>query len=44
MDDNGKTHVAQVDRRGCALILADTWPDKADDPDGNQLFFNYPNA
>jgi catechol 2,3-dioxygenase-like lactoylglutathione lyase family enzyme len=90
-DENGKTHVAQVDRQGCALILADTWPEKigkglmfislniepqsreaaiaalealraeleargvtvkegswgyrvlvVDDPDGNQLFFNYP--
>ena len=87
-DDDG---VAQVDRQGCALILADTWPEKigkglmfislnvepevheaavaaldalraeleakgvpvkdgswgyrllvVDDPDGNQLFFNYP--
>ena len=81
--------VAQVDRQGCALILADTWPEKigkglvfvslnfepeaqiaainalraefeakgvpvkegswgyrllvVNDPDGNQLFFNYPN-
>jgi catechol 2,3-dioxygenase-like lactoylglutathione lyase family enzyme len=90
-EDGGGTHVAQVDRQGCALILADTWPEKAgkglmfisvnaeqqtreagiaaldalraeleakgvsvkegswgyrllviDDPDGNQLFFNYP--
>ena len=90
-DESGRTHVAQVDRQGCALILADTWPDKigkglmfislnvepetreaataaldalraelqakgvsvkegswgyrllvVDDPDGNQLFFNYP--
>ena len=84
-----QARVAQVDRQGCALILADTWPDKigkglmfislnvepvtqvaaldalraeleakgvsvkegswgyrllvVDDPDGNQLFFNYPN-
>jgi catechol 2,3-dioxygenase-like lactoylglutathione lyase family enzyme len=87
----GTAHVAQVDRQGCALILADTWPEKigkglmfislnvepasrdaaiaaldslraeleakgvlvkdgswgyrllvVDDPDGNQLFFNYP--
>ena len=84
-DEDG---VAQVDREGCALILADTWPEKigkglmfvslnferdaqvaaldalrtefvskgvpvkegwwgyrllvVDDPDGNQLFFNYP--
>ena len=106
-DDDGKAYVAQVDRQGCALILADTWPEKigkglmfislnvepqssekttsekttsektthealvaaldalraeleakgapvkdgswgyrllvVDDPDGNQLFFNYPN-
>jgi len=90
-DEDGKAHVAQVDRQGCALILADTWPEKigkglmfislnvepqtreaqiagldalraefetkgvpvkdgswgyrllvVDDPDGNQLFFNYP--
>src|SRR5579863_3938817 len=92
--EDGKAHVAQVDRQGCALILADTWPEKigkglvfislnvepregetreaaiaaldalraelqarsvavkdgswgyrllvVDDPDGNQLFFNYP--
>jgi catechol 2,3-dioxygenase-like lactoylglutathione lyase family enzyme len=96
-DDDGKARVAQVERDGCALILADTWPEKigrglvfvslslegateretreattvaldrlrtafeangvlvkdgswgyrllvVDDPDGNQLFFNYPNA
>jgi catechol 2,3-dioxygenase-like lactoylglutathione lyase family enzyme len=91
-DDDGKAYVAQVDRQGCALILAKTWPEKVgkalmfislnvepetreaavaaldtlraefeargvpvkegswgyrllvvDDPDGNQLFFNYPN-
>jgi len=100
-DKDGRAHVAQVDRQGCALILADTWPEKVgkglifislnveppnvesvnveqerheaavaaldalraeleakgvlvqegswgyrllvvDDPDGNQLFFNYP--
>jgi len=90
-DEDGKAHVAQVDRQGCSLILADTWPEKVgkglmfislnvepatregataaldalraelegrgvavkagswgyrllvvDDPDGNQLFFNYP--
>jgi catechol 2,3-dioxygenase-like lactoylglutathione lyase family enzyme len=90
-DEDGKVHVAQVDRQGCALILAGTWPEKigkglsfislnveqetseaaaaaldtlraeleakgvpvkegswgyrilvVDDPDGNQLFFNYP--
>jgi len=89
-DENGRAHVAQVDRQGCALILADSWPEKigkglmfislnveqdtqvaaldalraeleakgvpvkegswgyrllvVDDPDGNQLFFNYPNG
>jgi catechol 2,3-dioxygenase-like lactoylglutathione lyase family enzyme len=91
-DADGRVYVAQVDRQGCALILADTWPEKigkglifislnvepqtaeasvaaldalraefeasgvpvregswgyrllvVDDPDGNQLFFNYPN-
>jgi len=90
-DEDGKVYVAQVDRQGCALILAATWPEKigkgllfvslnvepstretataavdelraeleakgvpvrdgswgyrllvVDDPDGNQLFFNYP--
>jgi len=88
-EENGQAHVAQVDGLGCALILADTWPEKVgkglmlislnaenieaqvagldafrveleakgiavkngswgyrllvvDDPDGNQLFFNYP--
>ena len=91
-EENGKTHVAQVDRQGCALILANNLaPEKigkavmfislnvepptheaataaldslraeleangvsvedgswgyrllvVDDPDGNQLFFNYP--
>jgi catechol 2,3-dioxygenase-like lactoylglutathione lyase family enzyme len=90
-DEEGRARVAQVDRQGCAIILADTWPEKigkgllfislnvepathgaavaaldalraeleakgvvvkdgswgykllvVDDPDGNQLFFNYP--
>ena len=95
-DEDGRAHVAQVDRQGCALILADSWPEKigkglmfislnvepetseretreaavaaldalraeleakgvpgkdgswgyrllvVNDPDGNQLFFNYP--
>jgi catechol 2,3-dioxygenase-like lactoylglutathione lyase family enzyme len=27
-DQNGRAYVAQVDRQGCALILADTWPEK----------------
>ena len=26
--EDGRAHVAQVDRQGCALILADTWPEK----------------
>jgi catechol 2,3-dioxygenase-like lactoylglutathione lyase family enzyme len=88
-DEDGGAYVAQVERQGCALILAATWPEKigkglmfislnveperqvaaldalraeleakgvpvkegwwgyrllvVDDPDGNQLFFNYPN-
>jgi len=88
-EEDGRARVAQVDQQGCALILADAWPEKigkglmfisvnverepreaaldalraeleakgvsvkegswgyrllvVDDPDGNQLFFNYPN-
>jgi catechol 2,3-dioxygenase-like lactoylglutathione lyase family enzyme len=34
-DEDGRAHVAQVDRQGCALILADTWPEKI----GNGLMF-----
>jgi catechol 2,3-dioxygenase-like lactoylglutathione lyase family enzyme len=34
-DEDGIAHVAQVDRQGCALILADTWPEKT----GNGLIF-----
>jgi catechol 2,3-dioxygenase-like lactoylglutathione lyase family enzyme len=90
-DEDGRAYVAQVDRQGCALILAKSWPEKVgkglvfislnvepatpeatsaavdalraelmgksvpakegswgyrvlvvDDPDGNQLLFNYP--
>ncbi len=87
-EEGGKASVAQVEREGCAFILADNWPEKigkglifislnvepeaqvatldalraefeaegvevkeaswgyrllvVDDPDGNQLFFNYP--
>jgi catechol 2,3-dioxygenase-like lactoylglutathione lyase family enzyme len=87
-DEDGRARVAEVERQGCALILAATWPEKVgkgvmfislnaepgaqvaaldalrgefeakgvpvkdgswgyrllvvDDPDGNQLFFNYP--
>jgi catechol 2,3-dioxygenase-like lactoylglutathione lyase family enzyme len=25
---DGRTHVAEVDRQGCALILSDEWPEK----------------
>jgi catechol 2,3-dioxygenase-like lactoylglutathione lyase family enzyme len=90
-DEGGRLYVAQVDRQGCSIILANTWPEKmgkgllfislnvepatpeaetaaldelrteleargvavkegswgyrllvVDDPDGNQLLFNYP--
>jgi catechol 2,3-dioxygenase-like lactoylglutathione lyase family enzyme len=34
-DEDGRAHVAQVDRQGCALILAATWPEKI----GNGLMF-----
>ena len=27
-DEDGRARVAQVDRQGCALILADMWPEK----------------
>jgi len=27
-DEGGKASVAQVERQGCALILADHWPEK----------------
>ena len=26
---DGRTHIAQVDRQGCAIILSDQWPEKA---------------
>ena len=91
-EEDGKARVAQAERQGCALILADQWPEKVGqglmfislnvepetreaqiaaldalraelaakgvpvqegswgyrllvvhDPDGNQLFFSYPN-
>jgi len=28
-EEDGRARVAQVERQGCALILADTWPEKA---------------
>jgi catechol 2,3-dioxygenase-like lactoylglutathione lyase family enzyme len=27
-EEDSRAHVAQIDRQGCALILADTWPEK----------------
>jgi hypothetical protein len=27
-NEDGRARVAQVDRQGCALILADKWPEK----------------
>jgi catechol 2,3-dioxygenase-like lactoylglutathione lyase family enzyme len=39
-DEDGRAHVAQVDRQGCALILADTWPEKI----GKGLMFISVNA
>jgi uncharacterized glyoxalase superfamily protein PhnB len=32
---DGRAHVAEVDRQGCALILSDEWPEKA----GKALIF-----
>src|ERR1700679_394329 len=29
-DEEGRAYVAQVERQGCALILADSWPEKID--------------
>jgi uncharacterized glyoxalase superfamily protein PhnB len=34
-NEDGKTDVAQVERQSCALILADSWPEKI----GNGLMF-----
>lgn len=34
-DEDGKAYVAQVDRQGCSLILAKTWPEKV----GKALLF-----
>jgi catechol 2,3-dioxygenase-like lactoylglutathione lyase family enzyme len=27
-DEDGRAHVAQVDRQSCALVLSDQWPEK----------------
>src|SRR5580693_2821274 len=34
-NEDGRADVAQVDRQGCALIVADSWPEKI----GNGLMF-----
>ncbi|MGD0632566.1 MAG: glyoxalase superfamily protein [Terracidiphilus sp.] len=34
-EEDGKAYVAQVDRKGCELILSSQWPDKV----GNGLMF-----
>lgn len=34
-EEDGRASVAQVDRQGCALILADSWPEKI----GNGVIF-----
>jgi catechol 2,3-dioxygenase-like lactoylglutathione lyase family enzyme len=39
-DQDGRASVAQVDRQGCALILADGWPEKV----GKALMFISLNA
>ena len=39
-DEDGRVSVAQVDRQGCALILADSWPEKV----GKGLMFISLNA
>ena len=27
-EEGGRVHVTQVERQGCALVLASTWPEK----------------
>src|SRR5260221_7793880 len=39
-DEDGRAHVAQVDRHGCALILADRWAEDS----GKGLRFISPNG
>jgi len=38
-EEDGIAHVAQVDRQGCALILANTWADTSPDKVGKGLIF-----
>lgn len=37
--DDGKTHVAQVDRQGCSLILASTWARTQPEKIGKGMIF-----
>jgi uncharacterized glyoxalase superfamily protein PhnB len=38
-EEQGKVHVAQVDRQGCALILADSWVATHPEKTGKALIF-----
>ena len=38
-DEEGRARVAQVDRDGCSLILADTWADTSPEKIGRALMF-----
>jgi len=38
-DDDGKAYVAQVDRQGCSLILANTWARTSPEKVGKALMF-----
>jgi len=38
-EEEGKARVAQVDRQGCALILADTWAETSPEKIGKALIF-----
>jgi catechol 2,3-dioxygenase-like lactoylglutathione lyase family enzyme len=43
-DEEGRAHVAQVEREGCALILADTWAGTSPEKIGKGLIFISPNV
>jgi uncharacterized glyoxalase superfamily protein PhnB len=38
-EEEGRAHVAQVERQGCALILADTWAQKSPEKIGKTVMF-----
>jgi catechol 2,3-dioxygenase-like lactoylglutathione lyase family enzyme len=38
-DEDGRARVAQVDRQGCAIILANTWADTSPEKIGKGLIF-----